>query len=556
MGKSAPAAPAAPDYKQAAIDQGAANVETARVQSKLNNPNVYTPYGTQLVSYSGDTPTITQSLTPAAQKTLNEQQNVQYQLAALGSKGTQLAGNVLDKPFNFGGPAVQTSFNQGGPLQSAPTAGQYGLAGAVNPSAYGQASGIDAGQYGLASAGNLGDYGQAAGIDASRYGMAQGGVNAPNLASSLDLSNVANMPINAGMSAQEAIMSRLQPSLQKNRVSTETQLINQGLRPGTEAYDNAIQLLGQQENDARQQAVLQGIGLDLSANQQGYGQALQSAGFGNQAQLSGFGANLQNQQAANQAIAQNYGQGVNAQQMQNQAIAQNFGQGQAINQAQNAAIAQNFGQGQAAIQAQNAAIAQNFGQGTSAQQMQNQAIGQNYGQGMSSAQSQNAIEAQRYNQALQGAQFGNTAQQQALAQAIQQRQMPLNEISALMSGSQIQNPQFQAYSGSNIATTPIFAGTQAQGQAAQNVYNQQVATQNANTAGLYSLGSAAIGLSDQRLKSNIKRIGTHKLGIGIYEYDIMGKHDIGVMAQELMQVMPDAVHQHPSGYFMVDYGRL
>jgi hypothetical protein len=111
---------------------------------------------------------------------------------------------------------------------------------------------------------------------------------------------------------------------------------------------------------------------------------------------------------------------------------------------------------------------------------------------MSSAQSQNAIEAQRYNQALQGAQFGNTAQQQALAQAIQSRQMPLNEISALMSGSQIQNPQFQAYSGSNIAAAPIMAGVQAQGQAAQNTYNQQVAAQNANTAGLYGLGGAAL----------------------------------------------------------------
>ena len=74
---------------------------------------------------------------------------------------------------------------------------------------------------------------------------------------------------------------------------------------------------------------------------------------------------------------------------------------------------------------------------------------------------------------------------------------------------------------------------------------------------MYSLGGAGlIALSDRRLKSNIKRIGTHKLGIGIYEYDIMGKHDIGVMAQELLQVMPDAVHQHPSGYLMVDYGRL
>ena len=358
MGKGSPSPPATPDYKQAAVDQGAANVETARVQSKLSNPNIYTPYGNQLVSYNGDTPTITQSLNPQAQKTLDEQQRAQYQLAALGGKGTQLASNVLDKSFNFGGPAVQTSLN---------------------------------------------------------------------------LSNIAKMPVNAGTTAQQAIMSRLDPSLQKQRTSTETNLINQGLRPGTEAYDNAIQLLGQQENDARTQAALQGINVDIGANAQGY------------------------------------------------------------------------------------------------------------------------------NQALQGAQFGNTAQQQALAQAIQQRQMPLNEISALMSGSQIQNPQFGAYQGSNVAAAPIFGAAQQQNQNAQNNYNQQVAQQNATTSGLFQLGAAALPFmlaSDVRLKSNIVKVGDHPLGIGIYEYDIFGHRERGVIAQELMQVMPDAVHQHPSGYFMVDYGRL
>ena len=472
MGKSTPAAPPPPDYRGAAIAQGAANVDAARVQSKLSNPNTYTPYGTQLISYDGDQPTITQTLTPQAQKTLDESQKTQYQLAALAGKGAGLASNVLDKSFQFSGPAVQTSFNQGGPLQNAPSAGQYGLAGAVN---------------------------------SKDYGQAKGGVNNPNLTSSLNLNDVAKMPVNAGMTGQQAIMSRLEPSLQKNRVSTETQLINQGLRPGTEAYNNAAQLLGQQENDARQQAALQGINLDLSANQQGYGQALQNAEFGNQAQLSGFNANLQNQQAANQAINQN------------------------------------------------------FNQGLSAQQMQNQAINQNYGQGMSSAQSQNAIEAQKYNQSLQGAQFGNTAQQQALAQAIQQRQMPLNEINALQSGSQIQNPQFGAYAGTNVAAAPVFGAAQAQGQADQNTFNQQVATQNANTAGLYSLagsGVKALAMSDVRLKSNIVKVGNHPIGIGIYEYDIFGQRERGVIAQELMQVMPDAVHQHPSGYLMVDYGRL
>ncbi len=63
-------------------------------------------------------------------------------------------------------------------------------------------------------------------------------------------------------------------------------------------------------------------------------------------------------------------------------------------------------------------------------------------------------------------------------------------------------------------------------------------------------------MSDRRLKSNIRRIGTHPLGIGIYEYDIFGKRTIGVMADEVSTVRPDAVHTHSSGYQMVDYGAL
>ena len=291
MGKKAPAPPPTPDYRGAAVEQGAANLESARATAKLSNPNMYTPYGTSLVSYDGDTPTIRQTLTPQAQQTLEAEQRVQTSLANLGEKGTQMASTVLDKPFAFGGPAVQTS---------------------------------------------------------------------------LDTSNIARMPVNAGMTGQEAIMSRLEPSLARARTSTETNLINQGLRPGTEAYDNAIRSLGEQETDQRTQAVLQGINLDTAANAQGY------------------------------------------------------------------------------------------------------------------------------NQALQSGQFGNTAQQQALAQAIQGRQMPLNEITALMSGSQIQNPQFQAYQGANVAPAPTFAATQAQGAFDANAYNQRVATQNANTAGLYSLGGQAV----------------------------------------------------------------
>ncbi len=62
--------------------------------------------------------------------------------------------------------------------------------------------------------------------------------------------------------------------------------------------------------------------------------------------------------------------------------------------------------------------------------------------------------------------------------------------------------------------------------------------------------------SDRRLKSNIVRIGTHPLGIGLYEYDLDGMRQRGVMADEVRAVKPSAVHRHASGYDMVDYGQL
>lgn len=68
----------------------------------------------------------------------------------------------------------------------------------------------------------------------------------------------------------------------------------------------------------------------------------------------------------------------------------------------------------------------------------------------------------------------------------------------------------------------------------------------------------AIGsFSDRRLKSNIVRVGTHKaLGVGVYSYTIFGEPSVGVMADEVERVMPDAVLTHPSGFKMVRYEML
>jgi hypothetical protein len=112
MGKSSPAAPAAPDYAGAATAQGEANIAAAKESAKLSNPNIISPYGNQLVSYDASgQPTVTQSLTPQAQETLNAQQKVQTSLANLGQQGVQTAQNVMGTPFAFGGPQVQTALD-------------------------------------------------------------------------------------------------------------------------------------------------------------------------------------------------------------------------------------------------------------------------------------------------------------------------------------------------------------------------------------------------------------------------------------------------------------
>lgn len=61
--------------------------------------------------------------------------------------------------------------------------------------------------------------------------------------------------------------------------------------------------------------------------------------------------------------------------------------------------------------------------------------------------------------------------------------------------------------------------------------------------------------SDVRLKENIERVGTHdETGIGIYKYNYIGNPtpQLGVLAQELEQVKPEAVGES-SGFKTVNY---
>lgn len=84
----------------------------------------------------------------------------------------------------------------------------------------------------------------------------------------------------------------------------------------------------------------------------------------------------------------------------------------------------------------------------------------------------------------------------ALAEYLTGRQTPLNEVTALMSGSQVSNPFAQVggyQAGAVTQPTPILAGQQAQWGADMDRYAQQSANSNALVSGLFGLGSAGIG---------------------------------------------------------------
>jgi len=339
MGKSsAPPPPAAPNYAAAAQQQGTANVDAARQTAVLSNPNIISPYGNQTVTYNqskkvdqagydqamqnyqnqqgqtdeygnptsqgaapdianyttaGDMqPTVTQTLTPDAQATLNAQQGVQRSLADLGQQGIRTAQNVMGSPFQYRGPNIQTG---------------------------------------------------------------------------IDMSGSPRAPVNAGTTGQAAIMARLQPQIEQRSKAIAQNLANQGITPGSEAYNNAMREQQQGENDMYSQAALQGIGLDTAAQQ-------------------------------------------------------------------------------------------------------------NY-----------------YNQQLQSGQFGNTAIQQDIAKQLGLYNQPLNQISALMSGSQIQAPQFQGYTGANVQAAPIFQGVQQQGQSAMDLYGIQANQAAANNQGMMGMMGSVAG---------------------------------------------------------------
>lgn len=74
--------------------------------------------------------------------------------------------------------------------------------------------------------------------------------------------------VNAGETGEQALMRRFQPMIDQKRKGLEAQLANQGITLGSEAYDNAMRVQNEGENDLRSQAALNGINVGQNAQNQ------------------------------------------------------------------------------------------------------------------------------------------------------------------------------------------------------------------------------------------------------------------------------------------------
>lgn len=420
MGKKSPKSPAPPDPVAVAQAQQQANTETARVNFANSAVNQYTPYGSLVWNQiAPDRWSATQTLSPEQSWLKSQEENLGMTMNDMAQRSLWRADATLSTPFND------------------------------------------------------------AGIQQAGYRLdpnwAIGWRGTPQETANLGVENVA--PRDTSEVAR-LMMQRAAPDLQRNRNAIRNQLINSGVREGTEAWNRAMDDYNRQYNDAT-------IAAQLAAGQE-------------------QGRQFQQDLAASQ-----------------------------------------YGVGQKQWNAN-----------------------QQFAQAMDAANFQNNLRNQQMSELMTLSDRDTAERQRQIAERAYFRQLPLNEITALMSGSQLTQPNFVNTPQFNASPADYMGAAYQNYAGQQSAYNMQMQNSMANRAGIYGLlgqglGIGAFGLaggfSDERLKRDIVRIGHLPSGLPLYSFRFVWEPEsvrrIGVMAQEVLKVFPKAVAS-VGGWLMVNYAAI
>jgi hypothetical protein len=284
--------------------QTSSNVATAEQQAGLNNANVNSPFGS---SWWQGTATDPSTGLPTSYA-LNQNLNTTFQ--GLLNQQTGLAGNIAG--------AAGTALGQGGQI------GSMGM-GLINQGA-GYAPNIQP----TANFGNVptiptltpssfstnvtgGAGGQA--LTPVQTGVAPGGPIQTSVGS-----NFPQLVQQAQDAAYQQQTQYLDPQFSQSRQQLTQMLADQGVQPGTEAYDRATGDLNRQQQMAYQSAQSSAVAAGNAQEQSLFGQSLGAGTFANAAQQQQYGQNLAGMQAGNQAQNQMFGQGFQLSNLYNQAV--------------------------------------------------------------------------------------------------------------------------------------------------------------------------------------------------------------------------------------------
>lgn len=145
--------------------------------------------------------------------------------------------------------------------------------------------------------------------------------------------------------------------------------------------------------------------------------------------------------------------------------------------------------------------------------------------------------------------FSNSLNNQLLAANFQNsaRQLPVSEINNLLQNQ---------YSGYDIANQ-IFNVQQGRDARINQAKNQNAAEQfQFGTNAILGAGNLmAMAFSDRELKDNIACVGKLHNGLPVYLFTYKGDNEprLGLMAQDVLSIHPEAVSIDRSGYFKVNY---
>jgi hypothetical protein len=280
------------------------NIATAQNQAQLNNINTFSPFGSSVYTPSIDPNTglpssfkVDQRLSDPLQQLFNTQTGLTQRLVDQGF------GQLLPQGMNLTGMAMD-------PLQRAATM-TGGLPTGLDLSNVQPVANLTPGAFQTA-------------VTAGAGGQPLPGVQtAAGTGQPVQTSVSSNFPTlikQAQDAAYQQQTQYLDPQFSQGRQQLTQQLADQGLQPGTEAYDRAMGDFNRQQQMAYQSAQTSAVQAGNAQEQSLFGQSLGAGQFANAAQGQMFGQALQGGEFANQAQQQMFGQGFNQANLYNQAV--------------------------------------------------------------------------------------------------------------------------------------------------------------------------------------------------------------------------------------------